>query len=313
MKSITIAFALLTITLLGANPLLAKPNLHAGILVVDPGDPDAYVEIQDAVDAASPGDTIKVHAGTYGPVVISTDDLTIKAADDDSSPVVDATGFEVGVLIDANGVTVKGLTARNATLNGEDFAYGFEVIGDNNTLINNTATDSANGIGIFGSAGNSLKGNLAEGNDYGFTIAFASNITLKGNTAHGNGIGFAVIFGDAVTLKENTASGNETIGIWVVVSSFVTLKENSSYENRDGYQIIANVGTSAKENEAFANDRHGFIIAFGENGSSFKENRADGNGEYGFFILQYLLDDEFKENECSGNGLGGSNVPGICD
>jgi hypothetical protein len=37
-----------------------------------------YSQIQEAVDAAAPGDKIKVHAGTYNPFVVNTDNFTIR-------------------------------------------------------------------------------------------------------------------------------------------------------------------------------------------------------------------------------------------
>ncbi|MDH3591733.1 MAG: hypothetical protein OER88_07635, partial [Planctomycetota bacterium] len=104
---------------------LAGAPAFAGTLVVDADGGADHTQIQDAVDAAAPGDIIKVHAGTYDAVEITTDDLTIQEANANSNPVVDADGGAFGVKIDADGVTIRGLEAKNAT--GAFNAYGFDV------------------------------------------------------------------------------------------------------------------------------------------------------------------------------------------
>ncbi len=184
------------------------------VLVANINDPDAnlpgdnlYAQIQEAVDAAAPGDLIQVHAGTYDPVTIAKDNLTIQEANANSNPVVDATGVPVAVAISANGVTIRGLEARNA-LGEEDLERGFEVTGNDNTLIGNTATNNVHGFGIIGGQGNRLVGNIATGNSAGFEVALgADNNTLTNNTANGNSsIGFFVFESSGNTFISNTAN-----------------------------------------------------------------------------------------------------------
>lgn len=50
-----------------------------------------YCQLQDAVDAASVGDTIRVTSGTYKSVLIETKNITIREANRNSNPVIDAT------------------------------------------------------------------------------------------------------------------------------------------------------------------------------------------------------------------------------
>ena len=133
-----------------------------------PGD-KLFCEIQEAVGMASSKDKIKVHAGTYQPFVVNKDKLTIREAKGHSDPIIDATGVEYGIEVNANGVMLKGLEVQNARTNG------FLVSGDNNTLHGNTASDigtftSSDGFHVRGD-NNTLTDNKAINNaGWGFFI-----------------------------------------------------------------------------------------------------------------------------------------------
>ena len=86
-------------------------------LTVDIADPncgdlgdDLYCQIQGAENEAIPGDQIEVASGTYLPVVIDVNDITIEEATPTANPVIDATGSDFGVVLLANGVTIGGPT-----------------------------------------------------------------------------------------------------------------------------------------------------------------------------------------------------------
>jgi len=143
-------------------------------LTVDLGDPSAndpgdnlYAQIQEAVDVASPGDKIKVYAGSYKPFVVNTDNLRIRGY---SNPVVDGNlnaGNENGVEVNASGVTIRGLTVQNASGSfGDGTGDGFLIKGNNNTFIGNTAIGNADdGFSLRNSDSNTFKSNKAIGNN----------------------------------------------------------------------------------------------------------------------------------------------------
>ncbi|MDD9371244.1 MAG: right-handed parallel beta-helix repeat-containing protein [Acidimicrobiales bacterium] len=82
--------------------------------------PDDHATIQEAVDAAAPGDLILVSPGTYAEAVtVETDELTIRGLD--RNEVILDGGFELdnGIrVVGADGVAVENMTARNYTNNG---------------------------------------------------------------------------------------------------------------------------------------------------------------------------------------------------
>jgi hypothetical protein len=82
--------------------------------------PDDYDTIQEAVDAAAPGDLVLLEPGTYEEAVtVETDELTIRGLD--RNEVILDGNFELdnGIRVaGANGVAIENMTARNYTQNG---------------------------------------------------------------------------------------------------------------------------------------------------------------------------------------------------
>ncbi len=81
--------------------------------------PEDHASIQEAVDAAQPGDLVLIAPGTYAEAVdVETENLTIRGLD--RNEVVLDGGFELenGIRVLADGVAVENMTARNYTTNG---------------------------------------------------------------------------------------------------------------------------------------------------------------------------------------------------
>ncbi len=329
------------------NPYLPASRLNyesdSTTLIVDIGDPTAnqpgdnlYAQIQEAVDAASAGDTIEVHAGTYLPFVVNTDNLIIRKANETSNPVIDGDlnpGDENGVKVNASGVTLRGLTVVNASgvnANGT----GFLVTGDNNWLTENRAIDNYRGFQFAFNSGNTLERNMAIGNSqqaflidnsndnsltdnaasnnaFGFFLAFSENNLLSGNTASDNFYdGVFTYFSDGNTFESNITSGNGYKGFFFEFSDDNTLTDNTASDNGIGFHLefsVDNTLTSNTSRESF----HGFFT-FSSDGNTFTDNQAFDNQEWGFYIDE-ILTNIFQGNVCWGNGLGGSNQPGVCE
>jgi len=161
----------------------------------DPAEIDVYpgpgTPLQDAIDAADPGDTIIVHEGTYTENVNVNKALTIRAATGENVTVqaLDPYGPVFGVS--ADNVTISGFTVRNATWSLEGAIYLDSA--EHCTITNNSALNSTGGIYLANSSNNTVSGNTASGNLAGIYLFASNNNTVSGNTA----------------------SDNEEAGIWV--------------------------------------------------------------------------------------------------
>lgn len=291
------------------------------VLAVNINDPTAdlpgdrlYAQIQEAVDAASPGDVIKVHAGTYSPVTIAKDNLTIQEATAPSDPVIDAAGGFAGVLVEGNGVILRGLTVQNTSL---EEGEAFRITGNNNRLVENVAVYADVGFSLDGATGNRLERNTSNGNFIGFFVAHSDGNTFVGNTANGNFDGFAMVGSDGNRLVNNTANGNERAGfnLTALLADGIGCSGNEFVGNTAnengvaGFRLRLATDNRFDGNTADGNGVNGFDIRLGSTGNEFTGNRARDNGDYGVFLSPDSLDNLFRGMVLSGNGSGDSNVP----
>ena len=92
--------------------LIAMPTItfivQADDIIVDDDGSGPYVSIQDAIDDASPDDTIIVKDGTYAePLSITTNNLTIIANNGDL-PILYLTSYSPGIDIQASNIRIEG-------------------------------------------------------------------------------------------------------------------------------------------------------------------------------------------------------------
>jgi parallel beta-helix repeat protein len=205
-----------------------------------------YTKIQDAIDNATSGDTIEVHAGSYFENVNITRKITLRGI---GMPVVDAGGNGNVITLSENGIRLEGFTATESAgyriqqLPGA----GILVTSNNNTLTGNNASN--NGIGIYMSgSNNTLIGNSASNNYYGKYSNDAgdgirlvsSNNTLIDNIASNNGEYGIYLSGSNNTLIGNNASNNGDYGIILSFSTKNVLKNNVMKGNNFNFELDGN-------------------------------------------------------------------------
>lgn len=139
-------------------------------VIVDRDDPDAYDDIQTAIDVASPGATVRVTSGTYTGSILVWKPLTLVGDSGDDSPgagpnapVLDGQGeTETSAIFPYNperdesvdGITIRGFVIQNYGKSPAPGEWGNGIRGgqgsNNITVADSTFRDmGANGIGVF--------------------------------------------------------------------------------------------------------------------------------------------------------------------
>ena len=144
-----------------------------------------YLTIQAAIDAAHPGDIIKVASGIYSERIVVNKSLTL-VGENRETTILDGGGLGIVVRINAPDVEVRGFTVQNGgespnILLGScirnvireciirDSAYGIELHGTNaSVVVDNTVTNcSWAGIIVRDSSNNTIYGNSILNNSIG--------------------------------------------------------------------------------------------------------------------------------------------------
>lgn len=153
--------------------------------------PEDHRTIQEAVDAADPGDLVLVGPGTYREQVeVSTPSVTIRGTDRNRVVVDGQHRREMGVIVTADGVAVENLTVRDALANGVYWRGVTGFRGSYLTAIGNVGY----GIYAFDSTDGLFEHSYASGSaDGGFYVGQCRpcRIVLDRVTAEHNGLGYS--------------------------------------------------------------------------------------------------------------------------
>ena len=171
-----------------------------------------YTKIQDAIDAASQGDTINVAAGTYSESIeIRKNGLTLIGADKATTKIDAGGNNNLAIkLVDAAGVTIKNLTVTGGTSN-QIWSWHASF-----SLENVVITGTSIGLkAIFNSTVYIDNSTLNENADAGAKIFSGSALLAKNSEFSDNGGIGLHLYGNAIgEILGCTASNNCKTGGW---------------------------------------------------------------------------------------------------
>jgi parallel beta-helix repeat protein len=240
--------------------------------------------IQDAVDAARPGDTIEVEPGSYRQsVLVDVDRVTLRGlVRDGRRAVLDGQGaLTDAVIASGHGFTIEGFALRDYTSNGitvhgatgvvfRDLVventglYGVYPVECRDVLVEKVLVTGAKDAAIYvgQSADIVVRGNEVRGNVTGIEIENSTNALVEDNYAHDNTGGILVFL-----LPNNPSKvGNDTrvVRNRVIANNHPNFGDPSAIVSKvppgSGIFIMAADGTEVAENEIRGNDSFGVAV-----------------------------------------------------
>jgi nitrous oxidase accessory protein len=188
----------------------------AGTWTVNANGSADFRTIEDAVDAASPGDTIIVNPGTYSENVVVNKGVTIKSQMGAENTIVRTPNpfsqrdvFEVTV----DDVTISGFTMTGTYGHGGAGIYLRAV--KHCTISDNVCYNNSAGISLYNSHDNLVINNDVSNNQDGMYLHQSDNNTIIGNIASKStyGRGIMLVFSSYNQILNNIANSNVDEGI----------------------------------------------------------------------------------------------------
>lgn len=241
--------------------------------------PADFQTIQEALNAAEPGDVIVIAGGDYTENLLITKNVTLKGAGRDFVDIIGDGVVPTVVISKAQGVVISGVTVTNGR-NGIEMADG-----------SLTLSDSV------------LKKNIRRGFSAERSIVEIkdSEVLETQPDAEGfQGSGIRIADHSKVTITNVTVAGNARVGISIIDSSEGTItaskvldtKPNASGAYGWGIDVAVNSKVTIRDNTVSGNTANG--IGVSENSQAVIENnqiadqKPDGSGIRGYGILVQL-------------------------
>ena len=181
--------------------------------------------IQDAIDAANPGDTVFVYGGTYYENIVIDKSISLIGEDKDTT-VIDGSGLDYVVNISTDWVNISGFTIQNSS-SSFDYDFGGIILysTDYIKITDNNIKNNAIGISLQYCSNNSITDNYIINNTYGIHSKDSNNNIITGNDASNNkDVGIYLEYRSSFNnISGNTLNHNGQFGI--------ILAENSNYNN----------------------------------------------------------------------------------
>jgi parallel beta-helix repeat protein len=303
-RRVLVTSAVVVLTALGFAAVVSPAAALAGDTIV------VTTTIQAAVDAAQPGDTIRVPPGTYREsVLVDKSHLTIVGS---RAAIIDAAGFRNGIRVGTGRISrdgpvptcpplaVKGFTLRGLTIKHAGFSGVFLIGVDNYHLTGTRYLDnpvygpfpvcSRNGLIDFNQV---VGGGSAVGPslDTGIYVGDDHQVTIRHNTVTNYVIGVVVENTINAVVRDNRLKGN-TAGIYVAVfpdhprpfTDDVVLERNQVLRNNLPNPVPADSGDAIGLVPTGAG-----IVNLGGDHVLIRDNRVLGNDSLGVAIVQNPL------------------------
>ena len=292
----------------------------AGV-TVHPGE-----SIQEAVDAAAPGETITVmpgdytetHSGTAAVHITKPLNLIAASQPDAKVRILPGPGQSHGILVepasegdpDIDGLQISGFTIEGFSNMGIWLRHVKNFTIENNESINNLE----NGIWPTLSANGLVTKNVSYGSqDSAMWVEASENIRVVDNDLHNSPTGLEITVSNEITVESNEVHDN-TIGIGLYhpatagLPPLQPLDKNGYWHIIDNYVHDNNAPNTAPEgSETSQLPYGGGILLLGVDHVDLQNNRIENNDFFGLGLVDYCLVVAGTDFDC------GANPPEVAD
>jgi len=262
--------------------------------------PDDYLTIQEAINAASGGDTIFVRNGTYYETVAVNKSVSL-VGESKAATAVDGGG--VGTVIDvvSDNVTVSGFEIRNCSMTWED--WGIVLNHSSKSIVNGNIIKAVYAICVLGGFGNQVTDNSIVGDSGSCVFNGLQLADSSGNIVRHNNL--SLDCHSAITMHNSTNNHitfNYISGHFVPFPFTLETSHNNSIVGNTMWQPAPLFGGHVHFVESSGNDlyHNAFLADEGPNTMSIDElsvNNWD-NGCEGNYWSSY------SDSDLEGDGIG---------
>ncbi len=285
--------------------------------------PEDYPTIQEAIDAANPGDTIFVAHGIYNENIIIDKQITLIGEGKENTIIV---GHGVGdvIYVSSDGVKISGFTIKGSGNRyispSEGGDAGIKLDRVKNCIISNCIV-TENSLGIFL---NSSDNNIVENNTCylnrmdGIYLRLSNSNIIRGNNCTSNGGHGGIYLNPSSSnnlIENNVCNSNADHGIKLQASSNNNVLRNNicKYNWNAGIFLRGSNNNTLIGNICFGNKNNpGIMLHYYNNNNTLINNVCNSNDEG--IVLQFSFNNNILiNNTCLNNIARGIGIMWSCN